>query len=169
MLNCLLIERQPFIYKMVLSRIQRKWSTIDTGDGWSMDQAFNRYNKMLKYEGIRDGPWSYPTRAYFWPTVNKRPTCLWLRYFLTQPKEIFFIWREKIEKFDIFRGNFPNPNPNYKWLTRPDPVRATKNCTGPKYQKYTRPGSKIFDPDPPLEGMRRVKCQLALNMALTEM
>jgi len=41
--------------------------------------------------------------------------------------------REKIEKFDVFRGNFPNPNPNYRWLTRLDP------------------GSKIFDPDPSLQ------------------
>jgi len=30
------------------------------------------------------------TRAYFWPAVNNRPTCLWLGYFLTQPKEVFF-------------------------------------------------------------------------------
>jgi len=29
----------------------------------------------------------------------------------------------KIEKFDVFRGNFPNSNPNHKWLTRPDPTR----------------------------------------------
>jgi len=37
---------------------------------------------------------------------------------------------KKIEKFDVFRGNFPNSNPNQKWLTPPR--------------------SKIFDPDPSL-------------------
>jgi len=34
------------------------------------------------------------------------------------------------EKIDVFRGNFPNSNPNHKWLTRPR--------------------SKNFDPDPSL-------------------
>jgi len=41
----------------------------------------------------------------------------------------------------FFWGNFPNSNPNHKWLTRPDP----------SHKKLTRPGSKIFDPDPSLE------------------
>jgi len=63
-----------------------------------------------------------PTRAYFWPTVNKRPTRLRPRYFLTQLEEIFFYSKGlKIEKFNIFRGNFPNLNSNQKWLTWPDP------------------------------------------------
>jgi len=38
---------------------------------------------------------------------------------LTQPEEIFFDPKGKIEKFDVFRGNFPNSNPNHKWLTEP--------------------------------------------------
>jgi len=69
-----------------------------------------------------------PTRAYFWPTVNKRPTRLWPRYFPTRSN---FFWSEgkKIEKFDIFRGNFLNSNPNHKWLTPPDP----------RHKKLTRP------------------------------
>jgi len=33
---------------------------------------------------------SDPTRAYFWPSVNKKSICLWLSYFLTRPEEIFF-------------------------------------------------------------------------------
>jgi len=53
------------------------------------------------------------------PTVNKRPTWLWPGYFLTQ--------RAKIEKFGIFRGNFPNqiqtldglPNRGQKFWPRP--------------------------------------------------
>jgi len=31
-----------------------------------------------------------PTRAYFWPAVNKTPTQLWPGYFLTWPEAIFF-------------------------------------------------------------------------------
>jgi len=49
---------------------------------------------------------------------------------LTWPQEIFLPQIEKIVKFDVFRGNFPNSNPNHKWLTRP--------------------GSKNFYPDPSL-------------------
>jgi len=66
----------------------------------------------------RDGPWPDPTRAYFWPAVNKGLTRV-----LSDPTQRDFFWPEgqKIEKFDIFRGNFPNSNPNHKWLTWPDP------------------------------------------------
>jgi len=56
-----------------------------------------------------------PTRAYFWPN----------------PKIFFWPDGEKIEKFDVFRGNFPNPNLNHRWLTQPNP-------------------SKKIDPDPSL-------------------
>jgi len=75
----------------------------------------------------RDGPWPNPTQAYFWPALNKMPTRLWAE-------------GQKIEKFDVFRGNFPNSNPNHKWLTRPEPQKIDP----------TRPGSKILDPDPSL-------------------
>jgi len=36
-----------------------------------------------------------------------------------------FFWSEgkKIEKFDVFRGNFPNSYLNHKWLTRPEPQK----------------------------------------------
>jgi len=64
---------------------------------------------------------SDPTRAYFWPTVNKRLTCLWPGYFLTQSKG---------KKFAILWGYFPNPNSNHGLSTRP--------------------GSKNFDPHPSL-------------------
>jgi len=80
-----------------------------------------------------------PTRAYFWPAVNKRLTLFWLGYFLTQPDEIFLDPKGKTrEKFGIFRGNFPNPNPNHRWLTR-----ATKNWPDPTQVKN-------FDPYPSL-------------------
>jgi len=45
-------------------------------------------------------------RAYFWPEINKRPTCIWPRHFLTQPDEIFLAQRENLV---VLRRNFPNP------------------------------------------------------------
>jgi len=72
---------------------------------------------LFMYYG-RDGPWPDPTRTYFWPSVNKRPTRLWPGYFLAQHEEIFLSQKGKIEKFDIFRGNFPNSSPSHKWLTQ---------------------------------------------------
>jgi len=90
-------------------------------------------------EGGRDGPWPDLIRAYFWPAINKRPT----RVLSDSTRSNFFLTRrEKIEKFDVFRGNFQNSNPNHKWLTRPEPQKIDP----------TRPGSKNFDPDPSLEG-----------------
>jgi len=64
--------------------------------------------------------------AYFWPTVHKSPTLFLPGYFLTLPDEIFLTRREKIEKFGIFRGHFPNPQAQTKdgW---PEPTRAIKN------------------------------------------
>jgi len=77
-----------------------------------------------------------PTRAYLWPAVNKRPNHLW-----PDPKRLFLTRRgKKIETFAIFRGNFPNPNRNHKWLTWPD--LSQKKLSGPR--------SKNFDPDPSL-------------------
>jgi len=93
---------------------------------------------------VRDGPWPDPTWAYFWPAVNKRLTHLW-----PDPKRFFLTRREKIEKFDSFRGNFPNSNPNHKWL--PDPTQATKN-----WPDLTR--VKNFDPDPSLDFVQSVYC-----------
>jgi len=71
-----------------------------------------------------------PSRAYFWPAVNKRPG-----YFLTRPEDIFFFDpKEKIEKSEIFKGNFPNTN--QRWLTWPDPSS----------KKLTPLRSNFFDP-----------------------
>jgi len=101
----------------------------DSQEGKCVMRSKVPLDKFRKTKGfdLEMGP--DPTQAYFWPTINKRPSCLWPGYFLIQPKEIFFP-KGKIEKFDIFRGNFPNSNPNHKWLTQP--------------------GSKSFDPDPSL-------------------
>jgi len=48
------------------------------------------------------------------------------------------IRREKLEKFGILGEIFPNPN--QRWLTRPNP----------SIKKLIQPRSKIFDPDPSL-------------------
>jgi len=68
-----------------------------------------------------------PTRAYFWPAVNKRLPRLWPGYFPTWPEEIFF-WPEgnKIEKLtflgEIFQIQTQTingwPDPGQKFLTQ---------------------------------------------------
>jgi len=94
------------------------------------DMKPSRTIKRCKLEMIecrrvwcRDEPWPYLTQAYFWPAVNKRPTRLWPGYFLTWAKDFFWPEGKKIEKFVIFRGNFPKPNSNHRWLTLPDPCQ----------------------------------------------
>jgi len=47
--------------------------------------------------------------------------------FLTQPNEI--------KKFDIFRGNFPNPNP--RWLTQPKQQKIDPTNPGQKFLTRT--------------------------------
>jgi len=80
----------------------------------------------------RDGPLPHP--SILLTAVIKRPTHLWRGYFLTWPEG------KKFEKFDIFRGNFPNPNPNHRWVTQPELLKID----------LSRPGSKVFDLDPSL-------------------
>jgi len=46
------------------------------------------------------------TRAYFWPVVNKGPSCLWPGNFMTRPFKIFLT---QIENFGILGGNFSDP------------------------------------------------------------
>jgi len=67
------------------------------------------------------------TQAYFWPAVNKRPTRLWPRYFLTQPEEVFFWSEGKKLKNLTFLGEILQiqtqtingwPSPGQKFLTR---------------------------------------------------
>jgi len=116
-------------------KIWWKWKQQVFFHFWYFDRMFSRKFNMTGLI-LEMGP--DPTRAYFWLAVNKRLTQLQPGYFPTWPKAIFLTRREKIEKFDVFRGNFRNSNPNHKWLTWPYPTRATKNW------------SKIFDPDPSL-------------------
>jgi len=63
-----------------------------------------------------------PTRAHFWPIVNKKPTWLWPGYFLSQPDEIFIDLKgKKLKNLEFLGGNIPNPNPNQRLQTQPDP------------------------------------------------
>jgi len=78
-----------------------------------------------------------PTRAYFWPAVNKRQAHIWPRYFLTRPDVIFLTLKEKywkILKNFGFWGKFSKP--------KAKPKMADQQKIGSR--------SKIFDPDPSL-------------------
>jgi len=79
-----------------------------------------------------------PTRAYFWPAVNMRPTRLWPGHFPTRPEAIFFDPKGKKLKNLMFLGEI------FQILAQ----------TINGWPVPTRPGSKIFDPDPSLcEGL----------------
>jgi len=57
-------------------------------------------------------------------------------------REIFLIRREKIEKFNISRGIFPNPNLNHGWLTRPFWTRV--NIFGPNTSLLTKANATVM-------------------------
>jgi len=96
------------------------------------------FEKLIRAYFVEMGP--DPTRAYFWPTVNKRPTRLWLEYFLTWPEDIFFDPKGKnLKKLAFLREIFQTQTKD----GRSDPTRATKIDP-------TWPGSKNFDLDPSL-------------------
>jgi len=97
-------------------------------------------NNIACFESLFNFYPTDPIRAYFWPAVNKRPTRLWPGYFLTQPEEIFWSHGKKFENLDVFRGNFPNPNSNYRWLTRPNPSHKKLTRT----HHYIRNGIAIL-------------------------
>jgi len=78
-----------------------------------------------------------PTQAHFWPAVNKRPTRLWLGYFLTRPHEIFFDPKGKILKNLRFWGKFSKSKPKQKMADRP---LATKYWPDLTQVKNFRPG-----------------------------
>jgi len=81
-----------------------------------------------------------PTRAYFWPAVNKRPTRLWPGHFLTRREEIIFDPKRKKLKIWHFIVTFSK--------FKPKPCMADPTWTEP--QKTDPNGSKNFDPDPSL-------------------
>jgi len=90
----------------------------------------------LSLEGQgRDGPWPELT---FVPQLIRGRTAFDLGTFWPDPKRFFLLEGKKMEKIDIFKGNFPNPN--HRWLTQPDL----------SHKKLTQPGAKNFDPDPSL-------------------
>jgi len=62
-----------------------------------------------------------PTRAYFDPQqIRAQPAF---------DSGTFWSEEKKIEKFDIFRENFPNSNQNHKWLTQPNPGQKILTLT----------------------------------------
>jgi len=73
----------------------------------------------------RDGSWPDPTQAYIWPAVNKRPTFLWPRYFLTRPEDIFFDSKGKKLKNLTFLGE----------ILQTQTINGWPNPTGPEPQK----------------------------------
>jgi len=81
---------------------------------------------------------SDPTRAYFWPAVNKRPAHPWPRHFLTQRKDIFLPLNWKFLKNLRSLGEIFQTQTQTKdgW---PDPTRSPK---------YSASGSKNFDLGP---------------------
>jgi len=104
----------------------------------------------------KDGPWPDPTRAYFWPTVNKRPTRLQPGYFPTQPEEIFIDPKGKKLKNLTFLGQIfqiqtqtingwpdpTRPDPSRKKLTRPNPGQKfwPKPITNLYWWVWVKPG-----------------------------
>jgi len=86
--------------------------------------------------------WSHVYESSLLLTRSKKEADPPLTWILSDPIRRDFFWPKgkKTEKFDVFRGNFPNSNPNHKWLTRLKPQKTD----------LTQPWSKIFDPDPSL-------------------
>jgi len=109
------------------------WPAINKGLTWPLAQIFfDPKGKKLKNGGfggkssktyqffVEMGP--DPTRAYFWPAVNKGLTHPWPRYFLIQ--------REKIEKWGLWGETFQIQR--WLWL---DLTRPSKNWPFPALVK----------------------------------
>jgi len=67
------------------------------------------YNERLSVEIGPDPTWPDPTRA-----VNKRLTHLWPGHLLILSEG------EKLKNLGFLGGDFPNPDPSQRWLTRPN-------------------------------------------------
>jgi len=63
------------------------------------------YHERLKQ--IRDGSWPDPSILLTRSKEEANPSLT--RVFFNMTQWYFLTWREKIWKFGIFRGNFPNP------------------------------------------------------------
>jgi len=106
---------------------------------------------VVRSPELRDGPWpdlTWPEHTFDLQYIRGH-TIFDLRVLLTWPEDIFLTQREKIEKFWIVRENFPNPNPNQRWLTWPNPTEQKK-------MNLTQPGSKFFDSDSSLPELSNV-------------
>jgi len=88
----------------------------------------------------RDGPWPYPTRAYFWPAVNKKLTRLIPGYFLTRPEDIFFNPKQKklknltfLEEIFQIQTQTTNGWPDPTWVKNFDPNPSLAMTTWPRW------------------------------------
>jgi len=96
-----------------------------------------------------------PTRAYFWPAVNKRPTRLWPGYFPTQPEEIFSdpLKGKKFKNLMFLGEIFPIQTQTINgW---PDPTQVKNFWPGPITSRLAKSPKAIntFLGVPPLRSM----------------
>jgi len=93
------------------------------------------WNFRAQFLQVEMGP--DPTRTFFWPAVNKRPTRLWTGCFLTLPDDIFFYPKGKLLKNLIFLGEIFQihtqtkdgwPDPTRATIIWPDPTRVKNFC-----------------------------------------
>jgi len=85
----ILTKRQSIFYSF--QQTARSWSfsvwqpsTFFAGE-FQLSESISLVNiSLFLTQSVEMGP--DPTRAYFWPAVNKRPTCLWPGYFPTRPE-----------------------------------------------------------------------------------
>jgi len=117
------LEGLNFAYRLLLFMPKKLPTTFKIlSGGWDM-----RVFLFLCSVVCRDGPWPGLTRAYFWPAVNKTPTCLRPGYFPTWPEDILFDPKGKKLKNLTFWGEIFQiqtqtingwPDPSHK-MTRP--------------------------------------------------
>jgi len=114
----------------LISLVFTEGKDIEQGIRYTHSNSIKILNIRLNCIRGRDGPWPDPTRAHFWPAVNKRPTRLWPGYFPTRPVAIFFDPKWKKLKNLMFLGEIFRiltqtinswPDPSHKKLTWPDP------------------------------------------------
>jgi len=86
------------------------------------------------------GPWPDPTWAYFWPAVNKRPTCPLTQVLFDTTRWDFFDPKGRKLKNLGFLGEIIQTQ-----------TKAMLTWLNPSKEKLTRQGPKNFDPDPSLQ------------------
>jgi len=92
------------------------------------------------------GPRPDLNRAYFWPAINKRPTCLWPGYFLTlsDPMRFFYPKGNKLKNLGFLEEIFQTQTKD-GW---PDPTRPNPsyNLPDPGQNFWPRPITNQYTP-----------------------